>query len=209
VMGWIALGLIGVAVAAALWLLGVSRALWSFIGAGLMLGATGYAVQGRPGLPGDPVEAFTRPIALDQGLIELRGDMLGRYTGEAAYMVMADGLTRAGNPHAAVQIMLGGVGHAPNNFALWTWLGMAYARHDGGAVSPAARLAFTRAMQLAPNHPAPPFFLGVALIQSGDFAAARPYWARALALAPKTISYRPAIAERLAILDKYLAATKP
>lgn len=208
-MGWIALGLIGVLAAVALWLFGVARPLWSFIGAGLMLGATGYAVQGRPGLPGDPVEAFARPIALDEALIALRGDMLGRYTGEAAYLTLADGLTRAGNPRAAVQVMLGGVAYAPKSYVLWTWLGMAYARHDGGAVSPAARLAFEQAMRLAPRHPAPPFFLGVALIQSGDFAAARPYWARALALTPKGLSYRPAIADRLAILDKYLAATRP
>jgi Flp pilus assembly protein TadD len=208
-MGWIALGLIGVAAAAALWLLGVARPLWSFIGAGLMLGATGYAVQGQPDLPGHPVTAFARPIALDQGLIELRGDMLGRFTGEAAYLTLADGMTRAGNPKAAVQVMLGGVAYAPTNFVLWTWLGMAYAQHDGGAVSPAARLAFTQAMRLAPKHPGPPFFLGVALIQSGDFAAARPYWARALALTPPNVSYRAAIADRLAILDKYLAAVKP
>jgi len=208
-MGWIALGLVAVAAAAALWLLGVARPLWSFIGAGLMLGATGYAVQGRPDLPGHPVAAFARPIALDQGLIELRGDMLGRYTGEAAYFTLADALTRAGNPQAAVRILLGGVAYAPKSYVLWTWLGMAYAQHDGGAVSPAARLAFEQAMRLAPRHPAPPFFLGVALIQSGDFAGARPYWARALALTPTGLSYRPAIAERLAILDKYLAATKP
>ena len=208
-MGWIALGLIGVVAAAALWLLGVARPLWSFIGAGLMLGATGYAVQGQPDLPGHPVTAFARPIALDQGLIELRGDMLGRFTGEAAYLTLADGMTRAGNPKAAVQVMLGGVAYAPTNFVLWTWLGMAYAQHDGGAVSPAARLAFTQAMRLAPKHPGPPFFLGVALIQSGDFAAARPYWARALALTPPNVSYRAAIADRLAILDKYLAAVKP
>jgi len=208
-MGWIALGLIAVAAAAALWLLGVARPLWSFVGAGLMLGATGYAVQGRPDLPGHPVAAFARPIALDQGLIELRGDMLGRFTGEAAYLTLADGMTRAGNPRAAVQVMLGGVAYAPTNFVLWTWLGMAYAQHDGGAVSPAARLAFMQAMRLAPTQPGPPFFLGVALIQSGDFAAARPYWARALALTPKGVSYRAAIADRLAILDKYLAAVKP
>jgi tetratricopeptide (TPR) repeat protein len=208
-MGWVILCAIGVLAAMALWLLGVARPLWSFIGAGLMLGATGYAVQGQPGLPGHPVTAFARPISLDQGLIELRGDMLGRYTGEAAYFTLADGLTRAGDPQAAVRVMLGGVAYAPKSFELWTWLGMAYAQHDGGAVSPAARLAFEQAMRLAPRHPAPPFFLGVALIQSGDFAAARPYWARALALAPPGISYRAAIADRLAILDKYLAATKP
>lgn len=207
-MGWVALGLIGLLVVGALWALGVARPLWTFVGAGLMLGATGYAVQGRPGLPGHPVEAFTRPIAVDQTMIELRGDMLGRYTGDVAYLIAADALTRSGNPRAAVQVILGGIRHVPNSLALWTWLGMAYATHDGGAVSPASRFAFDQAMRINSKHPAPPFFLGLALIQSGDFAAARPYWARALALTPKGISYRPLIAERLVVLDQYLAAVR-
>jgi len=207
-MVWIGLGLIGVAVVGALLLLGVARALWSFIGAGLVLGATGYAVQGRPGMPGHPVRAFTRPIALDQDVIELRSDMFGRSADETSYVTLADAATRAGDPQTAVRAMLRGVDDAPHSAALWTWLGMAYERHDGGVVSPAARFAFRQAIRLEPGHPGPPFFFGVALIQSGDFAAARPYWARALALSPKDVPYRPAIAERLGVLDEYLAMTK-
>src|SRR3546814_6776767 len=51
-MGWVWLIVIGAAAAGALALLGVGRGLWSLVGAALMLGATGYALQGRPDEPG-------------------------------------------------------------------------------------------------------------------------------------------------------------
>src|SRR3546814_7244633 len=53
-MGWVWLIVIGAAAAGALALLGVGRGLWSLVGAALMLGATGYALQGRPDEPGSP-----------------------------------------------------------------------------------------------------------------------------------------------------------
>ena len=61
-------------------------------------------------------------------------------------------------------------------------------------------------MRIAPRHPAPPFFLGLAYVRSGNFAAGRPYWARALALTPKSVSYHDEIAVRLALLDQVMAA---
>ena len=51
-MGWLALLLIGAGSFALLVALRVDRLLWSFAGAALMLGATGYALQGSPTLPG-------------------------------------------------------------------------------------------------------------------------------------------------------------
>ena len=75
---------------------------------------------------------------------------------------------------------------------------------DGG-VSPAARFAFDRAMKLAPDHPGPPFFLGLELIRSGAFREARPWWRRAYRLTPTGIGYRQAIGERLALLEQFLA----
>ncbi|MFT6571807.1 MAG: cytochrome c-type biogenesis protein CcmH/NrfG [Sphingomonas echinoides] len=72
-------------------------------------------------------------------------------------------------------------------------------------VSPAARFAFNHATQIAPDHPAPPFFEGLAYVEAGDFRAAQPYWARALALSPPAISYRRDIAVRLYALNIALA----
>ncbi|CAN5398717.1 hypothetical protein BH09PSE4_BH09PSE4_19380 [soil metagenome] len=203
-MGWIALGIIGVAAAGLLWRLGVARDLWAFAGAALMLGAAGYALQGRPFQPGSPVKANAEPIEVDPGLIALRNAMFGQFTLDGAYFIAADAMTRSGDAGAAVQVMLGGLHKLPQSYSLWTGLGLAYATHDGGQVSPASLFAFRQAIRLAPNHPAPRFFLGLAYIRAGQFADARPEWARALALTPAEASYRPDIAFRLALLDKYL-----
>jgi hypothetical protein len=46
----------------------------------------------------------------------------------------------------------------------------------------------------------------MAYIRAGQYAVARPYLARALALTPPRVSYREPIAEQLRALDAYLAA---
>ena len=203
-MGWVMLALLGVAAFLGLWLGGVSRSLWSFVGAALMLGAAGYAIQQKASLPGHPVESFAEPIEVEPATTELRDSMLGRFTGDGAYLVAADAMTRSGDTRSAVQAVLGGLAKYPNSLTLWTGLGSAYAQHDG-TVSPAALFAFRHAAHLAPLHPAPPYFLGQAYIQSGQFALARHYWARALALTPPGLSYRNQLADQLKRLDAYLA----
>jgi tetratricopeptide (TPR) repeat protein len=204
-MGYLALALFGAGAFAAMAMLGVRRPLWSLAGAALMLGAIGYALQGRPMLAASPAQPQAAVAPPDQGLIDLRDRMLGRFTADWSYLVAADAMERAGEPALAVRAILGGIQQIPNSLELWIGLGDALAAHDGGKVSPPALFAFQRAMRLAPDHPAPPFFLGIAYVRAGDFAAARPLWARALALTPKAVSYRAQIAERLALLDRYLA----
>jgi Flp pilus assembly protein TadD len=102
--------------------------------------------------------------------------------------------------------MLGAVRKAPNDLGLWAGLGLALAEHDGDQISPAARYAFDRAEQLAPNHPGPPFYRGIALARSGDLAAARQAWGRALRLVPPTASYRNEMVGVMLKLDPGLAA---
>ena len=72
-------------------------------------------------------------------------------------------------------------------------------------MSQPARFAFDQAMRIAPDHPAPPFFLGLAHVRADEYAAARPLWARAAALSREGASYRRDIALRLALLDRLLA----
>jgi tetratricopeptide (TPR) repeat protein len=206
-MGWLMLALIGIAAALALWLGGVARSLWTFAGAAMMLGATGYALQGRATLPGHPVASNAEPIEVDPAMVELRDSMLGRFTADGAYLIAADGMTRSGDTKSAVQWAIAGTNKYPRSIALWTGLGSALQMHDG-TVSPATLLAFKHAAQLNPRHPAPPYYLGLAYIRSGDYAAARPYWARALALSPPDRSYRKEIAFQLGRLDLFLAAAE-
>lgn len=204
-MGWLWLAVIGAAAFGAMALLRVQRALWTIVGAALALGAAGYALQGNPGLAGQPARPEADVVPDDAELTDLRDRMLERYTGQAAYLVASDAMTRIGDRKAAVQVLLGGIRAAPKSLVLWTGLGNALTAHDGNQVSPPALFAFQQAMRLAPRHPAPPFFLGLAYVRTGDFAAARLCWARALALTPTTVSYREDIAVRLALLDRFMA----
>lgn len=204
-MGWVWLAAIGAGAALLLWRLRVARELWAFAGAALLLGAAGYALQGRPALTGTSVEAGVRPIAVDPGMVTFREAVFGRVTAAGAYLTAADAMTRIGDTGNAVKVILAGIAKMPDSVALWTGLGSALTTHDAGLMSPAAMFAFDHATRLNPRHPGPPFFRGLAHVRAGEFPQARRAWRRALALTPPGISYRPDIAERVALLDRYLA----
>lgn len=205
-MGWIALALLAAAAFGALVWLRLPRLLWSLAGAALCLGAAGYAWQGYPSLSSSPAQSALTMAPIDPEAIALRDSLFGRYSADTAYLVAADAMTRSGDDGAAARVILGGVSKYPQSFTLWTWLGTTLAADAAGQVSPPALLAFRRAAQLAPEHPAPPFYLGMAYIRASQFREARPYWARALALSPDGTTYRKEIAVRLQLLDRLLAS---
>lgn len=202
--GWITLALIGGSAALMLWRVGVSPRLWGLVAAVLVLGGAGYAMQGRPLLAGRPATAGAATVAVDPAMVDLRGALLGRFSGDGAYLIASDALMRRGSRDSGAQVVLMGVNHYPRSLTLWVGLGTALAQHDG-TVSPAAKLAFAQATRIAPDHPAPPFFEGLAYIEAGNFRVGRAYWARALALSPPGISYRREIALRLYALDLFIA----
>lgn len=208
-MGWVMLALIAVTAAALLVVLRVPRLLWSLVASFLMLGAAGYAWQQDATLPGQPVAAERVKLPVDPAYKALRDSFFGRFGGESMYFGISDVALADGNTEFAARVVTGGVDYAPKNPALWAELGNVIALHDHELVSPASLFAYQQAMRVAPDHPGPPFFLGWAYVRSGDLAAARPYWARALALAPAKAEYRDEIAKRLALLDAYLAQAKP
>ena len=203
-MGWVSLAVLGAVTLAALALLRVPRVLWTMVGAALMLGSAGYALQGSPTMPARVAVTDSLAIPDDPTITDLRDRLFGRFTGDGAYMIAADAMERIGERRMAVQAVLGGIAHYPRSAALWTALGTAYSVHDGGQLSPPALFAFQQAMRLAPLHPGPPFFLGLAYVRIADFADARIYWARALRLSPRGTSYRREIAIRLLLLDRLI-----
>lgn len=205
-MGWAMLALLLAVAFAALVVLRVPRLLWSMAGAALMLGAAGYALQGRPTLPGQPARPDMRASVPDEGLIDLRTKMFGRYGADSAYLIAADAMARSGSPRFEVQAILGGIRGAPNSAALWTALGDALVRHDRGQLSAPARFAFDQAIRLAPREPGPRFFLGLAQVRGNDFAAAERSWRQALTSTAPNASYRNAIAERITLLARLRTA---
>ena len=201
-MGWLWLIVIGGAAFVALWRAGVSRGLATFVGTALALGAAGYAWQQHAGLAGHPVKADAEAIEVDPGLAEFRAAIM---PGNEAELAAADEKLRAGDSTGAAQIILDAIKRQPDSAPLWAGLGGAIVGHDGGQVSPAALIAFRRAVALAPDAPGPPFMLGLAYIQAGELDAAKVAWMRTLALAPKDAPYRIEIAERLVMIDQIKA----
>ena len=202
--GWISLALIVLLTGVGLWCAGVARPLWVLVGAALFFGASGYGFQQHAGLPSHPVVADVDPVIVDPAMIELRDAMLGRFSGDGAYLIASDALMRRGSRSTGTNVVLLGLNQYPRSLTLWTGYGTALAQHDG-TVSPAAKLAFDQATRLAPEHPAPPFFRGLAYAESGDYPAARRYWARALAFSPPEAAYRHDIAEQIAAIDAMMA----
>lgn len=204
--GWLILTALLVGSFALLVVARVAKPLWGFVGAGLMLGAAGYAWQGRPELPGTPRAAHRETEPVDIAADDLRDAIWGRFTYDYAYAVAADGLARAGATQAAVNAVLGGLQGNPQSARLWTRLGTAILAHDGGRVlSPAAKLAFAQGIAKAPDHPGPYFYYGMALIQTGDLPDAKRAWLAALKRARPDAPYRVDLATRLVLLDRLMA----
>jgi cytochrome c-type biogenesis protein CcmH/NrfG len=90
----------------------------------------------------------------------------------------------------------------PRNVDLWVGYGNALVIHADGMMNPAAQLAFQRAAELRPDHPAPKFFYGLALAQGGRFDEAERIWTELLAAAPRSANWRAAIERQLEALRR-------
>lgn len=201
-MGWlIVLGLV-VLTGAGVWKWGrMPRSAFEPLAAALLLGLAGYALQGSPNQPGNPVAPRQEAASFDDSQAETRAQMGGQRFGTGAqWLVAADGAMRAGVPQAAVTYIKSGLKEHPRDPDLWVGLGNALIVHNGGQVSPAATYAFQRAADIAPGHPGPPFFMGLAFAQSGQIDQARAIWTELLTRAPADAPWRADLEARLAQL---------
>lgn len=189
--------------AGVLYLLGLrSGMLYVAVGA-LFLGASGYALQGRPDLGGSPRATAVSAQAVP--LTALRRAFYGQFTPHEHWMIIADSYTRRGHTADAVGVLKNAAGTYPNDASLWVALGNALVDHAGVLTAP-AELAYRRAAELSPGYPAPPFFLGLALARSGDRQSALMLWRGLLANAPADASWRPMVEDAIAALSAPAAA---
>ena len=187
-------------------LLRLPRGGWEWVGAALLAGIAGYALQGSPGQPGAPKPPVETAQTADEALIAQRQAMGSAFGSGQSWMIVADGLSRRGQYGAAAQVLRSAIRQSPRDADLWVALGNALVGHGDGFISPAAQFAFQRAADIAPDHPGPPFFMGLALAQSGRLVEARTVWAQLLAQTPKDASNRADLEQRLARLDAMIAA---
>jgi cytochrome c-type biogenesis protein CcmH len=207
-MGWIlAIGLALVAFGAIAWLGKWKTEGWLAVGAALLAGLAGYAAQGHPGLAGSPRYAIPEPsFGNPAGMVQVRIALSGHKGLPSDQMLLlADGYVRNGEFSDAAAILRTAVAKDPNNSEAWLALGNALVAHADGMLSPSALYAYRKAAQAAPDAPGPPWFLGLALAQSGQFSQARAIWGQLLAQAPKDAPWRDDIAEKLRRLDMLMA----
>lgn len=205
--GWlIAFGLV-IVVAAGVILIGrLPRASWEIVGAALLLGLAGYAWQGSPGLAGSPRSVKEKPAAFDEDLTERRRALADRFGPASQWMILSDGLGRQGKTREAANVLVSGLREYPKDANLWLGLGNALVAHGNGILSPSADYAFRRAIALDPQAPAAPYFYGLALAQSGQFADARKIWGPLADRVPPDSPFASEMRENLRLLDERLSA---
>ena len=196
--GWVILGLLFASMLGALWLLKMRGAFLMFSASAMMLGGVGYAVQGHPDYSGSPRAAMSAEPPIP--LANIRHEFFGHFTGEESWLSISEALARTGDTEGAVGVLQNAVGKHPRNPQLWVGLGNALVDHAGG-LTPASQFAFQRAAELAPGHPAPLFFMGLALARSGDRDGALALWKEILADAPANAGWRPVVEDGIAALQ--------
>jgi cytochrome c-type biogenesis protein CcmH len=202
VTGWVIAILMAAVTGIVLWRFArLPRGSGGFIGAALLVALAGYAWQAKPGLPGAPHKAPDEAMFPDTLFAKQRLTMLERYGTVGQWLDFADALDRMGERRAAVSALNNAISQNPRSADLYVGLGNALVVHANGLVTPAARLAFDRAAAIAPNHPGPPFFLGLALAQAGQLDEAAQVWRDLLARAPADAPYRADLTQKLAQLD--------
>ena len=197
-MGWIILLLLIGLSLGVLRLLRIRGAALTASAAALLLGGAGYALQGSPDLPGMPAQHMEGGDVFP--LTEARHAFFGDFTPAETWLRMSEALARHGNTEDAVGILQNAVKRYPGDPQLWIGLGNALVDHARG-LTPPAELAYRRAAEVAPGHPAAPFFYGLALARSGDREGAVKLWKDILAKAPPDASWRPLVQQGVAALS--------
>lgn len=205
-MSWAVIALLLAAVAAGLILPGrLPRSLWELAGAALLFGLAGYAWQGSPGLAGAPRAAVETAPRFDEELAKLRDSFGGQYGQTGQWLILSDGLARRGKTQEAANVIAAGLRARPDDAALWVGMGNALVLHGGGFISPSAEYSYNQAMRLAPQSAAAPFFYGLALADSGQYAPARKIWSDLRDKVPAESPLHAELTSYLARLDRILA----
>lgn len=165
----------------------------------LLFGMACWLVMGKPGSGGAPVTPVEN-ASYGQAIEDPRSGMSDRFGPAGRWLGLSDAMMRRGRTEQAAEVLAQGLSRYPQNVDLWVAYGNALVAHGGGIMTPAAAMAFDRAASIEPDHPAPAFFAGLALAQSGDTEGARSVWQDLLGRSPADAPFRSDLEARLARL---------
>ena len=209
-MSWLPiLAVAALAFLVAAFVLRLPRSGFTLLGAVLLFGLAGYAIQGSPGKPSAPGKPDSDPAATGELFVAARRAFFDPASLPSRFLITSDAFARRGDQERAAAFAKSAVEENPNDIEAWTALGNALAEHSGGQLTPAALYAYAQAEQRAPDSPAAGYFIGVALLRTGEPDRTRAIWAELLAKAPADAPWRRELAERLARLDTLMAQGLP
>mgnify|MGYP000318330703 CR=1 FL=1 len=191
--------------ALAVFVLKLPRTLWMLFGSALLFGLAGYAAQGNPGQPSAPASPV-RDDAAQSGelMVEARREFYPEGRLPSRFVVTADAFTRRGQHDQAANFLRNAVAENPNDGEAWGALGNALVEHADGQLTAAALYAYSQAEQVAPENPAPTYFLGLSFLRAGEPGKTLGLWRELLETAPEEAEWREPLAARLARLETML-----
>ncbi len=170
----------------------------SAIAAVTLAAAVAYGLAGDPLQPSAPATAAAPPADNAERQAAAQSRLLANPGDVAAWAQFSDTLIAEGRSKDAVEGLRLAVRALPQNADLWVQLGSALMAHGDGVITPAARLAFGRASALDPAHPAPPYFLGLALLQADQAGQALAVWEDLMARTPPDAPWRADLESKIA-----------
>ena len=191
------------AVAGGMWLARARGSALTLALASMLLGGAGYAIAGRPNLPARPVAErpqMSGPLVLTGA----REAFYGRFNQVEQWSILADSFSNRGRTESAAQLYGSAVRENPRNFALWSLYGNALADH-AGTLSPAAELAFDRAIELGGDAEGPIFFKALAQVRSGQGEEALPALRDLAERSPEGTARRELVLGALEIAERQAA----
>ncbi len=120
------------------------------------------------------------------------------------FVVTADAFTRQGQHGLAANFLRNAVAENPSDGEAWVALSNALVEHADGQLTAAALYAYSQAEQVAPENPAPTYFLGLSFLRAGEPGKTLGLWRELLETAPEEAEWREPLAARLARLETML-----
>lgn len=207
-MTWLLVILLaGAAFVVAVFALKLPRTGWTLLGAALLFGLAGYALQGSPQVPAAPARAQEQLVTGGEELVAARREFFSATALPARHVVTADAFARQGRWGDAAGFLSNALGDNPRDGEAWIALGIALAQVAEGRMTPAAETAFARGGQIPEAALAAAYFSGLGRLPEDGPLAVRAHWAEALARAPADAPGRAILAQRVERLDDLLAMT--
>ncbi len=175
------------------------------LAAALSLGLAGYVWQGRPMLPGTPVERVdakqTSGERIDQPLM----GMVRRLDAATNWLMLSDSLARDGDSEGAAKVLAKATKLYPQSGDLWVGYGAALLAHSDGRATRASEMAFAEARRRDPGHPGPDFYEGIAAVRAGNLDEAERLWSRVYDASEGAAAWRQDLAARLTLVRALIA----